>query len=171
MFPELFLPRLPKSLACKSVKFVSQSVIITAATYVGVVNSVDFREGDEDSNFSIFRVQRFTEWPRPLHWIAFPVQILTKPLIHWMPAPFSPKNPFFFSLRSVLSHPLPKNRLLLVRHITTYPRPSKTLLTEKIWGTTVRLNGITDRKIIFELIVNFVADTDTEKYDMGMGFS
>ena len=29
MFPELFLPRLPKSLACKSVKFVSQSVMIT----------------------------------------------------------------------------------------------------------------------------------------------
>ena len=29
MFPALFLPRLPKSLACKSVKFVSQSVIIT----------------------------------------------------------------------------------------------------------------------------------------------
>ena len=27
--PELFSPRLPKSLACKSVKFVSQSVIIT----------------------------------------------------------------------------------------------------------------------------------------------
>ena len=32
MFPELFLPRLPKSLACKSVKFVSQSVIITEKT-------------------------------------------------------------------------------------------------------------------------------------------
>ena len=29
MFPDLFLARLPKSLACKSVKFVSQSVIIT----------------------------------------------------------------------------------------------------------------------------------------------
>ena len=29
MFPEVFLPRLPKSLVCKSVKFVSQSVIIT----------------------------------------------------------------------------------------------------------------------------------------------
>ena len=27
----------------------------------------DFREGDEDSNFSIFRVRRFTEWPEPLH--------------------------------------------------------------------------------------------------------
>ena len=27
----------------------------------------DFREGDEDSNFSVFRVRRFTEWPGPLH--------------------------------------------------------------------------------------------------------
>ena len=27
----------------------------------------DFWEGDEDSNFSLFRVQRFTEWPGPLH--------------------------------------------------------------------------------------------------------
>ena len=27
----------------------------------------DFWEGDEDSNFSVFRVQRFTEWPGPLH--------------------------------------------------------------------------------------------------------
>ena len=27
----------------------------------------DFREGDEDSNFSVFRVRRFTGWPKPLH--------------------------------------------------------------------------------------------------------
>ena len=27
----------------------------------------DFREGDEDSNFSILRVRRFTEWPGPLY--------------------------------------------------------------------------------------------------------
>ena len=27
----------------------------------------DFREGDEDSNFSVFEVQRFTEWSGPLH--------------------------------------------------------------------------------------------------------
>ena len=27
----------------------------------------DFRKGDEDSNFSVFRVRRFTEWPGPLH--------------------------------------------------------------------------------------------------------
>ena len=32
----------------------------------GIVRA-DYREGDEDSNFSILRVQRFTEWPGPLH--------------------------------------------------------------------------------------------------------
>ena len=42
----------------------------------------DFREGDEDRNFLLFRVRRFTEWPRPLHFFAFPVEVLTKPLIH-----------------------------------------------------------------------------------------
>ena len=52
----------------------------------------DFRQGDEHSNFS---VRRFSEWPEPLHWIAFPVEILTKPLIHWIASPFSLKNPFF----------------------------------------------------------------------------
>ena len=26
-----------------------------------------FGEGDEDSNFLIFRIRRFTEWPGPLH--------------------------------------------------------------------------------------------------------
>ena len=31
------------------------------------VVGVDFREGDENSNFSVFRVRRFTEWPGPLH--------------------------------------------------------------------------------------------------------
>ena len=39
-------------------------------TFVGGYKNtvrVDFREGDEDSNFSLFRVWRFTEWPGPLH--------------------------------------------------------------------------------------------------------
>ena len=27
----------------------------------------DFREGDEDNNFSVFRVRQFTESPEPLH--------------------------------------------------------------------------------------------------------
>ena len=70
----------------------------------------DFRDGDEDSNFSLFRVRRFTESPGPLHWIAFPVEILTKPLIHWIASPLFTENPFF-SLKSASSHPLPKNRL------------------------------------------------------------
>ena len=70
----------------------------------------DFREGDEDSNFSLSRVRRFTESPEPLHWIAFPVEILTKPLIHWIASPLFTENPFF-SLKSASSHPLPKNRL------------------------------------------------------------
>ena len=61
---------------------------------------VDFREGDEDSNFSILRVQRFTEWPRLLHWIAFLVEILNA-------SHFSLKTPDS-SIQSALSHPLPK---------------------------------------------------------------
>ena len=70
-----------------------------------------FREGDEDSNFSVFRVRRFSEWPKPLHWIAFPVEIPTKPPIHWIASPLFTENPLFFSLRSASSHPLPHNRL------------------------------------------------------------
>ena len=66
--------------------------------------------GHEDSNFSIFRGRRFTAWPGPLHWIAFPVEILTKPSFTEMPPPFSLKKPFFW-LRSASSHPLPQNRL------------------------------------------------------------
>ena len=46
-------------------------------------------------NFSVFRVRRFSEWPEPLHWIAFPVEILTKPLIHWIACPLFTENPFF----------------------------------------------------------------------------
>ena len=49
------------------------------------------------------------QWPGPLHWIAFPVEILTKALIHWMPLPFSLKK---LSLKRASSHPLPRNRLL-----------------------------------------------------------
>ena len=68
----------------------------------------DFWEVDLDSNFSIFRVRRFTEWPGPLHWIAFPVEILTKPLIHWIPPPFSLKTPFFFRWKVLRRIPCPK---------------------------------------------------------------
>ena len=36
---------------------------------------------------------------------------------------------------------------------------------------TVRPNGITDRKIIFELIMHFMADTDTDENYFGINFS
>ena len=55
----------------------------------------DFWEGDEDSNFSVFRVRRFTEWPGPLCWIAFPVESLPKPSFTELHPPFSLKDPFF----------------------------------------------------------------------------
>ena len=80
--------------------------LVSIASFV----RADFREGDEDSNFSVFRVRRFSEWPEPLHCIAFPVEILTKPLIHWIVSPLVTEKPFF-SLKSASSHPLPKNRL------------------------------------------------------------
>ena len=69
----------------------------------------NFWEGDEDSNFSVFRVRRFTESPEPLHWIAFPVgnPYQTPHSLNCSP-PFSLKTPFF-SLKSASSHPLPKN--------------------------------------------------------------
>ena len=72
-----------------------------------VLLRADFREGDEDSNLSIFRVRRFNEWPGPLHWMTFPVEILTKPLIHWIASPLFTQKPFF-SLKSASSHPFPK---------------------------------------------------------------
>ena len=49
----------------------------------------------EDNNFSLFRVRRFTEWPGPLHWIAFPVKILPNPPFTELPPPCSLKTPFF----------------------------------------------------------------------------
>ena len=36
----------------------------------------------KDSNFSIFRVQRFTDWPQTSTLNCFPVESLTKRLIH-----------------------------------------------------------------------------------------
>ena len=66
----------------------------------------DFREGDEDSNFSVFRVRRFPEWPGPLHWISFSVEILTKPLIHWIASPLFTEKHFHWK---VLRHiPFPR---------------------------------------------------------------
>ena len=61
-----------------------------------------------------FRVRRFTESPGPLHWIAFPLEILTKPSIHWIASPLFTEKPFF-PLKSASSHPLPKNPLWIGR--------------------------------------------------------
>ena len=56
----------------------------------------DFQEGDKDSNFSVFRVRRFTESPGSLHWIAFPVEILIpNPPFTELRHPFSLKSPSF----------------------------------------------------------------------------
>ena len=70
-------------------------------------------------NFSLFRVRRFTESPGPLHWIAFPVEILTKPLIHWIASTlFTEKN--FFSHRKVLRR-IPLNQKSALIYKTRYP--------------------------------------------------
>ena len=70
----------------------------------------DFREGDEDSNFSVFRVRPFSEWPEPLHWIAF-LEILTKPLIHWIASPLFTENPVFFTEKCFVASPSQKSAL------------------------------------------------------------
>ena len=67
---------------------------------------------------SIFRVRRFSEWPEPLHWIAFPVEIFTKPLIHWIASPLFTEKPFS-PLKSASSHPLPKKLALNSARIKT----------------------------------------------------
>ena len=55
----------------------------------------DVREGAEDSNSSLFKVRQFTEWPGPLRWVAFPVvELLIKPLIHWIASPPFAEKPF-----------------------------------------------------------------------------
>ena len=69
----------------------------------------DFQEGDEDSNFSVFRVRRFTEWPEPLHWIAFSVESLPNPWFTELPPPFSLKKIIFFTEKCFVASP--KNRL------------------------------------------------------------
>ena len=68
----------------------------------------DFWEVDLDSNFSIFGVRRLTEWPGPLHWIAFRVEILTKPPFHWIPPPFSLKS-LFLHVKVLRRIPCPKS--------------------------------------------------------------
>ena len=55
---------------------------------------------------SILRFRRFTEWGKPLHWIAFPVKFLTKACIHWMPCCVNHSEKHFSSLITASSHPL-----------------------------------------------------------------
>ena len=111
-----------------------------------------FREGDEDSNSSFLRVRPFNEWPGPLHWSVSPVEILTKPLIHWMPHRFHRKP--FFSLKCALSHPLPKigativpSKLFVFRLV----KASISLQKEKALArNTLRLSGnIPDKETEF----------------------
>ena len=65
---------------------------------------------------SILRVRRFTERPKPLHWIAFPVEFLTKAFIHWMPCRDSVKGRFS-SVISASSHPLPETPFQIATQI------------------------------------------------------
>ena len=86
------------------------SALLQGGCCENILGRADCREGDEDSNFSVFRAQWFTKRPRPLQWIAFPLEILTQPLVHWMPSPFT-GNPFFLFTEKCFVAPLPKNRL------------------------------------------------------------
>ena len=73
----------------------------------------DFRERDEDSNFSIFRVRHFSEWPErfgtsSLNCLSCRNPYQT-PSFTELPPLFTEKP--FSSLKSASSHPLPKNRI------------------------------------------------------------
>ena len=59
-----------------------------AKSFNGTQLGSDSWEGDEDSNFSVFRVRRFQWMARTssLNCLS-PVEILTKPLIHWIGLP------------------------------------------------------------------------------------
>ena len=78
----------------------------------------DFREGDEDSNFSVFRVRRFTE--SSLNWISCRNPYQTHSL-NCLP-PFHWKT--LFLLKSASSHPLPKKR----HRLREGPQPGGTTL-------------------------------------------
>ena len=62
-----------------------------------------------------FQSRRFIERPRPLHWIAFPVDIFTKPLIDWMPLPFALKTRFLPEVRAACRCPRSRYKYLLQR--------------------------------------------------------
>ena len=55
-----------------------------------------------------------SDWPQPLHFINFPVEVLAEPLLHWLPPSFhSVKTTSLHWLMSVSSHPLAQNRSYL----------------------------------------------------------
>ena len=65
-----------------------------------------------------FREQLFSFQSPAVQWMArtsslncLPVEILTKPLIHWIASPLFTEKPFLCSLKSASSHPLHKKRL------------------------------------------------------------
>ena len=71
-------------------------------------NSMIFREGDEDSNFSVFRVRRFTEWrglltELPLMWKSLPNPSFTE-----CPSSSPKKKPSLLPLTGASSYRLPK---------------------------------------------------------------
>ena len=45
------------------------------------------------------------------------------------------------------------------------------LVHSDVYRITVRPNGITERKIIFELIMHFIADTDADENYFGINFT
>ena len=102
----------------------------------------DFREVDLDSNFSVFRVRRFTEWPGPLHWLAFPVEILTRPLIHWIPPPPFHWKPLFFLTEKCFQKSAPMESLyfeesdVLQSTVLTCIAPS---MVTMVWSSTKAL--------------------------------
>ena len=69
-----------------------ETQILSCESFRGQIRA-DFRERDEDSNFSVFGVRRFSEGPGPLHWIAFPLEILT--IIHWIASLLFTEETFF----------------------------------------------------------------------------
>ena len=63
-FPRSGLRSLSQAIAAK-LKLVYK--VKLSREEAGGLSRADFREGDEVSNFSVFRVRRFTESPGPLH--------------------------------------------------------------------------------------------------------
>ena len=70
----------------------------------------DFRSRNEDSNFSVFSVLWFTEWPGPLHCNCLSCRnpFQTPHSLNCLPLFTDKRLKPFFSLRGASSHPLSK---------------------------------------------------------------